>query len=57
MDQNQDDAAKLEQLYKSTWMCSNCGQRYPMGVGVCSCCMDRALEADEEKLRAMGVHS
>lgn len=52
-----DDDAKLEQQYRETWLCSNCGQRHPMSVNVCGCCMDRALEADEEKLRQMGVYS
>jgi len=51
-----DTDKKLELEYRSTWMCSNCGRRYSMTVNVCECCMDRALEADEEKLRQLGVN-
>lgn len=51
-----DNNAKLEREYRTTWLCSNCGRRYQMTVNVCECCMDRALEADEEKLRALGVY-
>lgn len=47
---------KLEQQYRTTWLCSNCSRRYSMSVNTCGCCMDRALEVDEEKLRQLGIY-
>jgi predicted ATP-dependent serine protease len=50
-----DDDAKLERDCQATWVCSNCGRRYPRTINTCQRCMDRALEADRKKLRELGV--
>jgi hypothetical protein len=55
MDVEKNEGAQMERLYRTTWLCSACGRRHSMSVSVCDNCMDKALEADRQKLRDLGA--
>ena len=42
---------EIDHFYQNTWLCSGCDSRHPMTENYCQPCMERALVADEKKLR------